>query len=546
MNQGVLTGTELKKMFVNGYKNLCRSEKQINELNVFPVPDGDTGTNMVKTLAGGVMSVESENGNVSEIMEKISMATLLNARGNSGVILSQFVRGFASGCEGVEELNVEQFTVALQSGVDKAYTAVLKPVEGTMLTVVREGVEAFAKSSLRNDFLQAYTFLVDAMKLSLSKTPEKLPVLREAGVVDSGAVGMICIFEGMKAFLHGEEIDVDKETQGYSDVVVNVGINTSFGPDSVLEYGYCTEFVLQLLNAKTDIDAFDKQACVEHLEAMGDSIVVVLDKGILKVHIHSFEPEKVLAFARQYGEFISVKIENMSIQHNEYEQEKKKQCKYAVVAVSDGDGLKQYFENIGAAKIIEGGQTKNPSTAEFVNAFNALDAECIAVLPNNSNIILTACQAKEMCPDKDICIIPTKNMAEGFSSLSMMDLSACNKQDFIDSLTMSLENVTSVSIAVAVHDANLNGVAVKDGGYIGVVDGNLMASAQTCDETVMMTLEKIQDIDDKQVVTLLRGKNVSEQQSEELAQKIEEKYPLIDVGIIYGGQDIYDYYIAVE
>ena len=544
MNQLILTGAELKKMFEYGYKNLYRAEKQVNELNVFPIPDGDTGTNMVKTLGGGIYSTEYDGENVSLFMEKFSLSTLLCARGNSGVILSQFIRGIAAGCEDLKNLNIKNFAQALTKGVEQAYTAVIKPVEGTMLTVMREGVETFVRYDGENDFSNALQYLIDKMKVSLSKTPEKLSVLKEAGVVDSGGLGIIYIFEGMKAYIDGLEIDIDVTSEASFENTNAPGMNWDVDSDSVFEYGYCTEFILQLLNKKTNIEEFTKENIVSYLENIGDSIVVVLDQKVLKVHVHTFEPEKVLAYARQYGEFISVKIENMSIQHSEFVQ-KKKHYKYAVVAVANGEGIKECFEQIGVAKIIEGGQTQNPSTKEFVDIFNELDAENIVVLPNNSNIILTARQAQEMCK-KNVYVIPTKTIMEGYSALSMMDMSASDIDEFLESLKAPLSGVNSVSITTAVHDAYMNGVKVKSGDYMSVVDGNIMASSENRNNVVMSTLEKVQDMDEKQVVTIFRGKNVTEEDCNELADKIREKYPFAEVGELYGGQDIYDFYIALE
>lgn len=541
MNRVAITGAETKEMFANGYRSLCRAEKQVNDLNVFPIPDGDTGTNMLKTLGGGIFSFEFDGTSANEFMKLFARSVLLCARGNSGVILSQFIRGFADGCK-EDVLDVPTFSRALLSGAEKAYDAVINPVEGTMLTVIREGAEAFAKNSEKTTLFGALSFVIDAMQESLRNTPEKLPVLKEAGVVDSGGLGIIYIFEGMKAYFEGKIIEADEAPTDY----ITQPVNAAFGPDSVLEYGYCTEFILQLMNAKTNIENFNCNEIIQYLQTIGDSIVAVQDGDVVKVHVHTFTPDKALGFARNYGEFISVKIENMSIQHNELMAEKKKHYKYAVVAVATGDGLESYFKEIGAAAIINGGQTNNPSAQDFIDVFNSLDAEHIIVLPNNSNIILTAMQAKEICADKDIHIIPTKSVVEGYSALSMMDTSAGDVETFIENMTAFLPNLTSASITVAVHDAQMNGVTVKEGEYMGIADGKIISSSIDRNVAIMEMLEKLPDIDDKQVITIFTGKGVSENESNEIAEKIMEQYPLIEVGCIYGGQELYDFYMAIE
>lgn len=541
MIRTVLTDVELKEMFANGYRSLCRAEKQINDLNVFPIPDGDTGTNMVKTLGGGVFSASLGNGTMSEFMNSFSRAVLFNARGNSGVILSQFIRGFASGCDDNEILDINGFCNAFSAGVEKAYAAVIEPVEGTMLTVIREAAEALNKAEGITNFHEALAFIIDEMKVSLKHTPDKLPVLKEAGVVDSGGLGIIYIFEGMKAYIEGDII----ETDDAPDIYIS-SLGSTFGPDSVLEYGYCTEFILQLMNYKTNIAEFTRDDVVAFLETIGDSIVAVQDEDILKVHVHTFEPEKALAYARRFGEFVSVKIENMSIQHNESFEEKKKHYKYAVVGVATGDGIKQYFKDIGVAEIIDGGQTNNPSAQNFIDVFNSLDAEHIVVLPNNSNIILTAMQAKDMCMDKDIRVIPTKSVAEGYSAISMMDMTASDIDEFLDSMTAFLSGVTAASITLAVSDAQMNGVKVAAGEYIAIVNGKIVAAAKDRYDVIILMLQSLPDIDEKQVITMFSGKGVSTEDAQIIVEKIKEKYPLIEVGNICGGQDIYDFYMAIE
>ena len=535
----------LLEMFANGYRNLCRKEAQVNDLNVFPVPDGDTGSNMAKTLSGGVYAPMQEEDDISSSMKKFSKAVLLSARGNSGVILSQFIKGLSIASDGKSVLVPSDITPFLKQGVDSAYKAVANPVEGTMLTVLRETYEACENTSDFSDFESGFTYLLEEMQKSLRHTPELLPVLKEAGVVDSGGMGIIYIFEGMLAYLNGEIIETDSERE---DLIITPASDT-FGPDSVLEYGYCTEFILQLMHAKTNIATFSIGNMISYLESVGDSIVAVQDDDIVKVHVHTFTPEKVLAFARNYGEFISVKIENMSVQHNEITQNAPKtaeKVKYAVVAVASGDGLASYFSEIGATRIVDGGQTQNPSTQDFLDAFKTLNAEYIVVLPNNSNILLAAQQAADLYTDADVRVIPTKSMAAGYSALSMMNTWADNIDTFIEDMSMCLDSVASGSVTAAIHDACINGVEIKTGAYMGIADGEILC---TCDNNVgaaISMLELLPDIDTKEVITIFYGEGITEETANNLVARINEQFPYIECGALYGGQKVYDFYMAIE
>ncbi|MBR3942674.1 MAG: DAK2 domain-containing protein, partial [Clostridia bacterium] len=459
---------KLAELFENGYRNLYANEQAVNDLNVFPVPDGDTGTNMVRTLEGG-LNISAET--VSPYMQAVSRGVLMSARGNSGVILSQFIRGIAEGAADGEALSTEAFISALENGVKSAYGAVIEPTEGTMLTVIREGVEAVAEKQVFSDFEALFQFLIEAMKRSLANTPELLPVLKEANVVDSGGVGIVSFFEGMLLKLQGVTLQEGENTQATKVSASAV----AFGPDSVLEYGYCTEFILQLMYAKTDIQTFELQPMIDYLESIGNSIVAVQDKDIVKVHVHTFTPEKALGFARNFGEFITVKIENMSVQHNETAEKKAiaERVKYAVVAVASGAGLKQYFSEIGANVVIDGGQTQNPSAEDFVSAFKSINAEHIIVLPNNSNIVMTAELARDMYTEADVRVIPTKSIAAGYSALTMMNPWLDNVDDFIEEMENGANAVSSIAVAQAVHSADLHGMHIDKDAYMGILDGKI-------------------------------------------------------------------------
>lgn len=537
-----LDGIILNEMFANGYRNLMRNAETVNDLNVFPVPDGDTGTNMLKTLGGGVSSALTGEDDVSKYMKKFSRETLLSARGNSGVILSQFINGFAKGTEGKTHLTVSDFADAVEKGVESSYSAVITPTEGTILTVIRELAEYLQLNKGKfSDFTSCFDTIIIKMKETLKKTPELLPVLEEAGVVDSGGAGLIYIFEGMNYSLKGEKIDETSAPESISYT------NYDFGPDSELEYGYCTEFILQLMNYKTNISDFSIKPVIEFLETVGDSIVAVKDEDLVKIHVHTFEPEKVIAYARQFGEFVTVKIENMSIQHNEVtEKKQKKHKKYAVVSVTQGEGIEKYFSEIGVDVIINGGQTQNPSAQDFIDAFDSVDADYIIVLPNNSNIVLTAMQAKNMYSKADIRVIPTKSIPQGYSALSMMNLSVDTVEEIVSDMESAIKYVTTGSITRAVHDTVMNDVTVCENDYIGIADGKIVCASQDNISAVLDMLKSLEDIDEKQVITIFYGEGIQEDTVEKLISEISSVYPLIECGAVYGGQSVYDFYLAIE
>ena len=536
-----LDGSLLYRVLENGYRNLRRNMSVIDDLNVFPVPDGDTGKNMTMTIEGGIVKGKGRTGMVGEIMQDVASGTLLSARGNSGVILSQFVRGLANGMPDHDLLTTDDFAIAMRSGVEKAYDAVANPVEGTMLTVMREGAESLDSHSFA-DFEELFEHLIHAMKVSLRHTPELLPVLKEAGVVDSGGAGLICIFEGMQMGLAGEWIDEDAEPIA----TYNSSLFTEYDPDSLLEYGYCTEFILQVQPSKVDPSTLKVQDIIEQLSAFGDSIVAVLEQTILKVHIHSFEPERVLAFARTMGEFLTIKIENMSVQHSETVAPKKDPVKYAVVATASGNGIIDYFKQIGAAAVIDGGQTNNPSAQDFIHAFETLDAEHIIVLPNDSNIVMAANQAAQMYDKTDVRVIPTKSIAEGYSALSMMDLSYDTVEAVMENMSAYLPDVTTGYVTTATRDAEIDGVAIRKGHFLGLTPKHIYCDGEDKVDVAMALFAAIPEMADKQVMTVFAGKDVTPTEQDRLVAAFEEAYPLIEVGFIEGNQDVYSFIFAIE
>ena len=547
MQQFFLDGIALCDLFENGYRNLKKNMNVINDLNVFPVPDGDTGTNMVKTFSGGLSQAGKETRKVNEYMQKLSNGVLLSARGNSGVIFSQFIHGLYRGFEGKEKIEFCDFAYALECATQDSYNAILSPAEGTILTVIREAAQ-FLKDSKGDysDFKTGFEALLSNMKNTLAKTPDMLPVLKEAGVVDSGGAGLVCVIEGMYSSLCGNSIE-DIPDLADSLSVGNITAS-SFGPDSVLEYGYCTEFILQLMNAKTDIPSFDIKKFLQPLEKMGDSIVAVSNDGIVKIHIHTFTPERVLEYAHGFGEFVTLKIENMSVQHSEANEESKptEHLKYAIVSVASGQGIIDYFYNIGSNVVIDGGQTDNPPVDAFLDAFKSLDAEHIIVLPNNSNVILTAQQAASLYGDTDVRIIPTKSIVEGYSALSMMNLWCDTVEELVEDMSLGLSGVTTAYVTTATRDTEMNGIKVIKDNYIGLADKTILSCTQDVISAAKELIERIENVQEKEVIIVFRGASISDAQENEFKSFLEEKFPLAEIGFIDGKQGIYDFIISLE
>lgn len=543
MGTTVLDGIQLRNMLVNGYRNLKRNAETVDELNVFPVPDGDTGKNMTMTIEGGVNRGSEESESAGTYMKEFAHGTLLAARGNSGVILSQFIRGISESVQDKAEISIDDFLEALLSGSNRAYSAVSKPVEGTMLTVMRESAEkAMKKRAGYTDFEDCLDRVVSEMKKSLIRTPELLPVLKEAGVVDSGGAGLIYIFEGMLLALRNELLD-----DSSSDLGTHIQFS-DYDPENLLTFGYCTEFILQLQAFKTNIDEFDIDEVIRYLETIGDSIVAVCDGTLVKVHVHSHYPEKVIAYARTYGELITIKIENMTFQHSEITAQKKpmEHVKYAVVATATGHGIKKYFKGAGATIIVDGGKTNNPSSQDFIDVFRQLNADHIIVLPNDSNIIMTAQQAADIYKDADVRVIQTKSIAEGYSALSMMDLTYDTIEEVISEMTYYLPNVTTGYVSTATRDAVMNGIEIKKDDYIGLIHDCILSDSTDKVDAALALIEKLPDIEDKQVITAFCGCDVTLGEKSAFRRMVLERYPLIEVGIIDGGQDVYSFIFAIE
>jgi len=556
-----LNGSTFKSLVVSGAKCLRDNIEEVNNLNVFPVPDGDTGTNMCHTIEGGVASVKGVNSEkLSDICKPMSSGMLLGARGNSGVILSQIFRGICKGLQDKEEATALDLVRAYELGVKQAYGAVVTPVEGTILTVFREATEYTAEhidfNSTINDF---YHFHLQKAAQSLANTIYLLPVLKEAGVIDSGGAGYVRIVEGMIKFLEGEEVDLSfiEDSKSETSVETSSAVDFSaFGPDDELKFGYCTEFILRLQNSKVDIENFDIQEVIDILngdDIKGDSIVALCDDSVVKVHVHTKDPGKVLDHMRKFGEFLTIKIENMALQHNEQigdtelEAERlKEHKKYAVVAVATGDGIKQQFTEFGVDAIIDGGQSMNPSTEDFIKAFKSLDAENIIVFPNNKNIIMAAKQAAALYKGSHVEVIGSTTIPQCYSALTMLDYSSDDLTIIVGNFKEAIDRVSSGEITTSIRNTTVNKVEIKKGDYIGILDGKLLVSNKDKLEALKSLISKVKDIDEKEVLIILCGKNVSEEEKESLQEMLSDSFPQLECGVMDGGQDVYDYLFSIE
>lgn len=546
----------LKKMLTAGAAVLDKNLTRINDLNVFPVPDGDTGTNMEFTMKGAVNGANGCAGNLSETAKAMAKGALLGARGNSGVILSQFLKGISVGLDGLEKADTAQFVNAFKSGVEYAYKSVLHPTEGTILTVMREATE-FASSKIP-EHGSLSEFIADFLKearISLEHTPELLDVLKKAGVVDSGAAGLICIAEGFQTAVNGEEIELSEGGSESKSAAVNAG---SFGPDSVLEYGYCTEFILQLMNAKTDIKSFKINTITDYLQTVGNSIVAILDDGVVKIHVHTKTPAKVIDFCQRFGEFVTFKMENMSVQHNEVianreevkeaavsSDEPDERVKNAVVAVASGDGVCEVFRSLGVNAVVNGGQTMNPSSSDFINAFDTLNAENIIVLPNNSNIIMAAKQAAELYDKANVYVVNAHTVAEGYSSMTVADIEA-DIDEILKDMERACSHVESISVTYAVRNGDMDGVEYEKDDYISVCGKKMLFAAKDKVAALVNGIKALPDYEDREIVTVFYGADVTEEEKAKVQSEFSENFRGMELYEIDGGQDVYSFIVALE
>ena len=542
-----MNGVMFADMLRAGAINLRTHKQAINNLNVFPIPDGDTGDNMLLTIMGGIDIINNETSSLSEVSRRVADGMLLSARGNSGVILSQLFEGIAEGVENLEAADSQQFGNAMRCGVQHAYNAVMEPTEGTILTVARCACEYAAAQECAD--LEEYLddFLAEANR-TLDRTPEMLPVLKKAGVVDSGGAGLIYIFEGMRKAVKGEiESTENKLLSETSAQNINLDL---FTEDSILEYGYCTELLLRLQKGKTDPEAFNVNTITDYLKKFGDSVVAFKTGSIVKIHVHTMTPDKVLGFCQIYGEFLKIKIENMSLQHNntafngiKNSDKSETECKkFGIAVVCSGEGIKRLFIDRGADVIVDGGQSMNPSTEDFLNAFRQINAKTILVFPNNSNVILSAKQAASLYKDADVRVLESKTIGEGYAALSMFDPNADNADLLTEELHNAMQGVITAEISKCVRDAEMH---VHIGDYIGFAEKVLLAIADNRFDALCATIDKL-NFSDYDICILIRGAEADKDETEKAATYIRGRYPDKELFVVEGLQEIYDYILILE
>ncbi|MBE5853460.1 MAG: DAK2 domain-containing protein [Lachnospiraceae bacterium] len=544
----------LSKMFLAGAKNLDNKKEWINELNVFPVPDGDTGTNMTMTIMAAAKEVAKADGSdMTAVCKAISSGSLRGARGNSGVILSQLFRGFTKSISEKTELNVSDIAEACQKAVETAYKAVMKPKEGTILTVAKGGAER-ALELVEEGCNDMEVFLEDVLRHMdevLLQTPEMLPVLKQAGVVDSGGQGLMEVLKGAYDAFMGKEIDFTI-TETVQTSAPSGRPNYDAQAEADIKFGYCTEFIILLnktFNIKMEMDF------KEYLESIGDSIVVVADDDIVKVHVHTNDPGFAIQRALKYGQLSNLKIDNMRLEHEEKlfkmnekleaaEEPMMEKKDTAFIAVSIGDGMNEIFKGLGVDYIIEGGQTMNPSTEDMLTAIEKVNADNIIILPNNKNIILAANQAQSLVEDKNIFVVPTKTVPQGITAVInyMSDLSA---EDNVASMNEEIGNVKTGQVTYAVRDTSIDDKEIKQGDYMGIGDAGILSVGTDMLQVTLEMLKAMAD-EDTELISIYYGAEVSEEDAEAFSEQVEELYPKCDIELQYGGQPIYYYVISAE
>ena len=547
MNTTRLNGALYAQMISSGADHLSCYRKEVNDLNVFPIPDGDTGDNMLATVYSGADATEGQfDGALSDIADKGAHGMLLGTRGNSGVILSRIFSGIKKGFADVREATLDDIARAMRLGVEEAYHAVPEPVEGTILTVFSDSVR-FANARITADSsLESYFGdLVDEMQRALERTPDQLPVLREAGVVDSGGAGLLYIFEGMRRVLNGEAVEKGEAHGAAPKADLN-----AFDENSELTFGYCTEFLLRLQRRKGDPESFDLNAFIEYLNSVGNSVVAFREGSIVKVHVHTMRPGDILNRCQRYGEFLTLKVENMSLQHNETDlptvaaKVPKARKKTGIVAVAAGEGLKELFRSLGADEVIDGGQSMNPSAADFLNAFERINADTVYVFPNNDNVQLTAEQARDLFPSSDVRVLHSHTVGEGYAAMSMMDTGA-EPDALVSDLEDVIQSVVTGFVSRASRNAEKDGVHVREGDFIGFIGDTIYINDCDANDTAL-ALAKDMHAEQFGVLLLLSGHDANPQETERLCDALRTAYPRTEVIRIDGGQPVHHYILVGE
>ncbi|MRI81358.1 DAK2 domain-containing protein [Fundicoccus ignavus] len=554
-----LTASDFQAMVIAGAERLSENVDLINSLNVFPVPDGDTGTNMNMSFQSGLENLrQSKSEHVGELAQSLAKGLLMGARGNSGVILSQIFRGFSQAIKDKETLSSEDFVAAFVGGVESAYKAVMKPVEGTILTVARESaIRGEKKAAKTEDIIEVMKSIVKGASLSLDKTPDLLPVLKQVGVVDSGGKGLLCIYEGFLAALTGEVIidhAVEAAKSEHSHAMFEGDNETPLSMEDIT-YGYCTEIMVRIGQGPTVTKEFDYDEFRNLLNTKGDSLLVVNDDEIVKVHVHTENPGEIMQLGQEFGELIKIKVDNMREQVRGLEAEDQalqadktvatpvEKKPFAIIAVAAGEGMMELFKSIGVHEVLSGGQTMNPSTEDFIKLIDQVAAENIIILPNNKNIIMAAEQAAQVT-DVPTVVIPTTTIPQGISSMLAYNPSQsleANKE----AMTESSQTVISGQITYSIRDTEIDGVSIKKDDYMGLVNGKIILSEANIESSLSNTLEYIIN-EDMELITIIVGEDGDTELAEKVAEEIEAKYPDVEIEFVQGDQPVYHYILSAE
>ncbi|PIC68804.1 hypothetical protein CSV71_07215 [Sporosarcina sp. P21c] len=548
-----INGLHFAKMVEMGSHHLHQNADYVDSLNVFPVPDGDTGTNMNLSMTSGAKETErNAQEHIGLTAQAFSKGLLMGARGNSGVILSQLFRGFSKQIENESEVNVKQFAEALKYGVDTAYKAVMKPVEGTILTVAKDAANAAVEHvEDASDLTALLEIIVQEAKASLKRTPDLLPVLKEVGVVDSGGQGLVYVYEGFLACLKGEDLPEKVVMHSMDDLVMTEHHRSiqGFMNSEDIEFGYCTEFMVKLDSGKLLDKPFDEATFRQDLSELGDSLLVISDDEVVKVHIHTEEPGDALSYGKKYGSLTKMKIDNMREQHSDIMERdeasiaKPIQHKYAIVTVSMGEGIAELLKSIGASAVIEGGQTMNPSTEDIVKAIQEIGAERVLILPNNKNIIMAAEQAAEVL-EIEAAVVATKTVPEGLAAILAFNPEATVEKN-AKAMLQAASAIKTGQVTYAVRDTSIDGVTIRKDDFMGIAQGKITSSNSSLEGVTKNLISSMIDEEDE-IVTIIYGEDVTREEAEKISSYIEEQFEHVDIELYAGKQPLYPYIISVE
>ena len=549
-----IRASQFQSMVQAGADRLQEHAEYVNSLNVFPVPDGDTGTNMNLSMISGAKAVsDSTSDKVGELATHLSKGLLMGARGNSGVILSQLFRGFAKQIPDVETLSGKELAAAFTHGVNTAYKAVMKPVEGTILTVARVAAEfGERKATETDDCVAVMTAVVSGAKKALAKTPDLLPILKEVGVVDSGGQGLLFIYEGFLSVLNGEYVpENDFETPAAMDEMINAEHHRSVHSHLATEeitFGYCTEIMVKIGEGPTADTSFEYDTFRNYLNELGDSLLVVNDDEIIKVHVHTEYPGEVMNYGQKFGSLMKVKVDNMRVQHetlleNDSAPVKKPRVPYAIIAIAAGNGVQELFKSLGASYVISGGQTMNPSTEDILKAIDAVNADQVIILPNNKNTFMAADQAAEVA-DIPVVVVPSKTISQGMTAMLAFNDQVGLAQNQA-AMTEMLTSVVSGSLTHAIRDTAIDGITIKEGDFLGMIDGKIVVSKTDALEVAFETLKQMMD-EETEIVTIIIGEEGTQEQAEQMEAALLAMNEELEVEIHHGDQPVYPYLFAAE